>query len=62
MFPDRGKLYAEIHPFLNIMDYVVENRKIGPGRDLLHVRSWMQSQSAGEHGSGESKSVLLSGS
>lgn len=46
MFPDRGKLYAEIYPFLN-MDSVVENRKIGPGRDLLHIHSWTESISWG---------------
>lgn len=57
-----GKTYAEIQPFLNITDSVVETRKTGPGRDLPHIRSWTQSQSAGKHKSGESKSFLLSGS
>lgn len=59
MFPEREKQSAEIQPFLNTTDSVVETRKIGPGRDLPHVHSWTQSQSAGKHKSGESKKVFL---
>lgn len=62
VFPDREKVYAEIQPFLNIMDSVVENIKMRPGRDLPHVRSWTQNPSTGKHKSGESKSFLLSSS
>lgn len=62
VFPDREKAYAEVQPFLNIMDSVVENIKIRPERDLPHVHSWTQNPSTGKHKSGESKSFLLSSS
>lgn len=39
VFPDREKVHAEIQSFLNITDSVVENRKMGPGRDLPDRKS-----------------------